>query len=132
MFRPSGECVLIDFGLSHHNQLPDLLQEEFRLPYGTAPYMAPERLLGVRDDPRSDLFSLGVLLYFFTTGERPFGESETLRGMRRQAVARSLSAAQAQGRLSALAAGNRAALPRDRAGVAASDGFATGVRTGAS
>jgi serine/threonine protein kinase len=84
LFRPSGECVLIDFGLSHHNLLPDLLQEEFRLPYGTAPYMAPERLLGVRDDPRSDLFSLGVLLYFFTTGERPFGESETLRGMRRR------------------------------------------------
>ena len=84
MFRPSGEAVLIDFGLSHHNQLPDLLQEEFRLPYGTAPYMAPERLLGVRDDPRSDLFSLGVLLYFFTTGVRPFGETETLRGMRRR------------------------------------------------
>jgi len=84
MFRPSGEAVLIDFGLSHHNQLPDLLQEEFRLPYGTAPYMAPERLLGVRDDPRSDLFSLGVLLYFFTTGVPPFGESETLRGMRRR------------------------------------------------
>src|SRR3954447_24294009 len=84
MFRPSGEAVLIDFGLSHHSQLPDLLQEEFRLPYGTAPYMAPERLLGVRDDPRSDLFSLGVLLYFFTTGVRPFGETETLRGMRRR------------------------------------------------
>jgi eukaryotic-like serine/threonine-protein kinase len=84
MFRPTGEAVLIDYGLSHHNQLPDLLQEEFRLPYGTAPYMAPERLLGVRDDPRSDLFSLGVLLYFFTTGVRPFGETETLRGMRRR------------------------------------------------
>lgn len=84
MFRPSGEAVLIDFGLSHHNRLPDLLQEEFRLPYGTAPYMAPERLLGVRDDPRSDLFSLGVLLYFFTTGVRPFGESETMHGMRRR------------------------------------------------
>ena len=84
MFRPSGEAVLIDFGLSHHNQLPDLLQEEFRVPYGTAPYMAPERLLGIRDDPRSDLFSLGVLLYFFTTGVRPFGESETMHGMRRR------------------------------------------------
>ena len=84
MFRPTGEAVLIDFGLSHHNQLPDLLQEEFRLPYGTAPYMAPERLLGARDDPRSDLFSLGALLYFFTTGVRPFGESETLPGMRRR------------------------------------------------
>jgi serine/threonine protein kinase len=76
MFRETGEAVLIDYGLSHHDHLPDLLQEEFRLPYGTAPYMAPERLLGVRDDPRSDLFSLGVLLYFFTTGERPFGEGE--------------------------------------------------------
>jgi eukaryotic-like serine/threonine-protein kinase len=84
LFRPTGEAVLIDFGLSHHNQLPDLLQEEFRVPYGTAPYMAPERLLGVRDDPRSDLFSLGVLLYFFTTGVRPFGESETMAGMRRR------------------------------------------------
>jgi len=84
MFRDSGEAVLIDYGLSHHSQLPDLLQEEFRLPYGTAPYMAPERLLGVRDDPRSDLFSLGVLLYFFTTGVRPFGETETLRGMKRR------------------------------------------------
>ncbi len=84
MFRDSGEAVLIDYGLSHHNDLPDLMQEEFRLPYGTAPYMAPERLLGVRDDPRSDLFSLGVLLYFFTTGERPFGEGETLRAMKRR------------------------------------------------
>src|SRR6266700_48784 len=84
MFRDSCEAALIDYGLSHHNHLPDLLQEEFRVPYGTAPYMAPERLLGVRDDPRSDLFSLGVLLYFFTTGERPFGETETMRGMRRR------------------------------------------------
>ncbi len=84
MFRGSGEAVLIDFGLSHHNQLPDLLQEEFRLPFGTAPYTAPERLLGLRDDPRSDLFSLGVLLYFFTTGVRPFGESESMYGMRRR------------------------------------------------
>jgi nucleotide-binding universal stress UspA family protein len=84
MFRESGEAVLIDYGLSHHNHLPDLLQEEFHVPYGTAPYMAPERLLGVRDDPRSDLFSLGALLYFFTTGVRPFGETETLSGMRRR------------------------------------------------
>ena len=84
MFRETGEAVLIDYGLSHHNQLPDLLQEEFRVPYGTAPYMAPERLSGVRGDPRSDLFSLGVLLYFFTTGERPFGEGESMRAVRRR------------------------------------------------
>src|SRR6266481_9947884 len=29
MFRPGAEAVLIDFGLSHHNHLPELLQEEF-------------------------------------------------------------------------------------------------------
>lgn len=84
MFRPAGEVVLLDYGLSRHDQLPDLMQEEFRLPFGTAPYMAPERLLGIRHNPRSDLFSLGVLLYFFTTGVRPFGESETMYGMRRR------------------------------------------------
>lgn len=84
MFRPSGEAVLLDYGLSHHDELPDLMQEEFRLPFGTAPYMSPEQLNGVRHDRRSDLFALGVLLYFFSTGERPFGESETLRGMRRR------------------------------------------------
>ena len=96
MFRATGEAVLIDYGLSHHNQLPDLLQEEFRVPFGTAPYMAPERLLGMRDDPRSDMFSLGVLLYFFTTGERPFGESRDHARHAAAAVARSASAAQAR------------------------------------
>ncbi len=84
ILRSTGEAVLLDYGLSRHDQLPDLMQEEFRVPFGTAPYMAPERLLGIRHDPRSDLFSLGVLLYFFTTGVRPFGESETMYGMRRR------------------------------------------------
>jgi eukaryotic-like serine/threonine-protein kinase len=84
LFRPTGEAVLIDYGLSHHDQLPDLMQEEFHLPFGTAPYMSPEQLLGVRNDPRSDIFALGALLYLLSTGIRPFGESETMRGMRRR------------------------------------------------
>jgi len=84
MFRATGEAVLLDYGLSHHEQLPDLMQEEFRVPFGTAPYMSPEQLRDIRNDPRSDLFALGVLLYFFSTGQRPFGESESLRGMRRR------------------------------------------------
>jgi nucleotide-binding universal stress UspA family protein len=82
--RPSGETVLIDFGLSHHAQLPDLMEEEFRLPYGTAPYMAPEQVMGIRSDPRSDLFALGAMLYFFTTGERPHGDPQRLAGLKRR------------------------------------------------
>ena len=84
IFRATGEAVLLDFGLSHHDRLPDLMQEEFRVPFGTAPYMAPEQLLGIRNDPRSDLFALGALIYFFSMGVRPFGESETMGGMRRR------------------------------------------------
>ncbi|PZF77188.1 serine/threonine protein kinase [Aestuariivirga litoralis] len=84
MFRPSGEAVLIDYGLAHHRDLPDLLQEEFRLPYGTAPYMAPEQVMGIRTDPRSDIFALGCLMYFFATGVRPFGDPQKLKGLKQR------------------------------------------------
>ena len=84
LFRPTGEAVLIDYGLAHHRDLPDLLQEEFRLPYGTAPYMAPEQVMGIRSDPRSDLFALGCLMYFFATGVRPFGDPQKLRGLKQR------------------------------------------------
>ena len=84
MMRPDGTVVLIDFGLSHHDRLPDLLDEEFTLPMGTGPYMSPEQVQFVRTDLRSDLFALGVMLYHFTTGARPFGSPETVRGLRRR------------------------------------------------
>jgi eukaryotic-like serine/threonine-protein kinase len=73
MIRDTGEAVLIDYGFARHERLPDLLAEEFREPFGTTPYMAPEQVLQDRADPRSDLFALGAMLYFFVTGERPFG-----------------------------------------------------------
>ncbi|MEY8877263.1 MAG: bifunctional serine/threonine-protein kinase/universal stress protein [Leptothrix sp. (in: b-proteobacteria)] len=82
LLRPSGEAVLIDFGLSRHDQLPDLLDEEFNLPMGTGPYMSPEQVQFVRSEPRSDLFALGVMLYHLTTGERPFGAPTSVRGLR--------------------------------------------------
>lgn len=84
MFRSSGEAVLVDFGLSRHDLLPDLLDEEFELPMGTGPYMSPEQVQFLRNDPRSDLFALGVLLYHLATGERPFGAPSTVRGLRRR------------------------------------------------
>lgn len=86
LFRdtPGAEAVLVDFGLSHHGRLPDLIEEEFRIPYGTAPYMAPEQAMGQRNDPRSDLFALGVLLYQFATGTLPFGDPQHIGGVRRR------------------------------------------------
>ena len=84
MFRETGEAVLIDFGLSRHDRLPDLLAEEFRLPIGTGPYISPEQVLGIRNEPRSDLFALGVVLYYLVTGERPFGNPTSVTGLRRR------------------------------------------------
>jgi eukaryotic-like serine/threonine-protein kinase len=84
LFRPNGQAVLVDFGLSHHAHLPDLIAEEFRLPYGTAPYMAPEQVIGARTYRRSDIFALGSLMYFFATGTRPFGDPQSLKGLKRR------------------------------------------------
>jgi nucleotide-binding universal stress UspA family protein len=77
-------AVLVDFGLARHDHLPDLLAEEFRLPMGTGPYISPEQVLNLRNDPRSDLFALGVLLYHLTTGARPFGQPTTVSGLKRR------------------------------------------------
>ncbi|MDO9191369.1 MAG: bifunctional serine/threonine-protein kinase/universal stress protein [Undibacterium sp.] len=84
MFRPDGDAVLIDYGLSRHDKLPDLLDEEFRLPMGTGPYISPEQVLGVRNEPRSDLFALGVLMYHLATGERPFGHPTSVSGLKKR------------------------------------------------
>jgi serine/threonine protein kinase len=84
MFRQTGEAVLVDFGLSRHDRLPDLLAEQFRLPMGTAPYISPEQVLRIRNDPRSDLFALGALLYHLITGVRAFGFPTSIRGLRKR------------------------------------------------
>lgn len=84
MFRPSGDAVLVDFGLSRHDHMPDLLEEEFSLPMGTGPYISPEQVQFVRKDPRSDLFALGVMLYHLSTGERPFGNPTSVNGLRKR------------------------------------------------
>lgn len=84
LYRAGGEAVLVDFGLARHGHFPDLVEEEFHKPVGTAAYISPEQVMGNRDNPRSDLFALGVILYQLCTGRLPFGEPATLGGFRRR------------------------------------------------
>lgn len=84
LLPPDGRAVLLDFGLSCHSQLPDLLAEELRKAVGSPAWIAPEQVVGVRGDPRSDLFALGVMLYEMATGELPFGNPQTQGGMRQR------------------------------------------------
>jgi serine/threonine protein kinase len=81
MIRANGTAVLLDFGLSRHDEIPDLLAEESDVPMGTGAYIAPEQIVGDRNDPRSDIFALGVMLYQFLTGELPFGSPHGRSGM---------------------------------------------------
>ena len=84
LMHPDGHAVLLDFGLSCHAHFPDLLAEELRKAIGSPTWIAPEQVVGVRGDPRSDIFAIGVMLYELTTAELPFGNPATQGGMRQR------------------------------------------------
>jgi serine/threonine protein kinase len=84
LMHPDGHAVLLDFGLSCHAHYPDLLAEELRKAVGSPAWIAPEQVVGVRGDPRSDIFAIGVMLYELATNELPFGNPQTQGGMRQR------------------------------------------------
>jgi serine/threonine protein kinase len=84
LFDSSGNLTLVDFGLAHHAHFPDLLAEEMRKGVGSAPYVSPEQIMGVREDSRSDIFSIGAIMYQLLTGEFPFGNPQSMGGLRKR------------------------------------------------
>ncbi|MEM9728433.1 MAG: serine/threonine-protein kinase [Myxococcota bacterium] len=71
----AGEVKLADFGIAKRLDQPGSLESTALK--GKVPYMAPEYAVGLRYDARSDLYSLGVVLYECLTGRRPYdGEND--------------------------------------------------------
>jgi serine/threonine-protein kinase len=73
-----GQVKVLDFGLAKmlSTEEPgsdfDKSMTEAGAPYGTLGYSSPEQAVGERVDHRTDIFSLGVVLYEMTTGRQPF------------------------------------------------------------
>ena len=84
MINAEGRLKVLDFGLAKKSRSshaagrvrgrarPRLLTAHHHV-VGTAAYMSPEQAQGRTVDARSDIFSLGVVLYEMATGTRPFG-----------------------------------------------------------
>jgi len=81
----NGQTKILDFGLAKSAREPgsseaameDSMTAVGVIP-GTAVYMSPEQARGEELDPRSDLFSLGVVLYEMATGKKPFATGNVI------------------------------------------------------
>ena len=76
LLRPDGAPVLVDLGIAAVQTGPKLTQTGTLI--GTPHYMSPEQVSGKGVDGRSDLYSLGVVLYEVLCGRRPFEATDSM------------------------------------------------------
>jgi serine/threonine protein kinase/tetratricopeptide (TPR) repeat protein len=82
---PGGQAKILDFGLVKvQPEFEGAALEDLSIAgeiFGTTVYMSPEQARGEELDPRSDLFSLGVVLYEMATGYKPFRKNNSINSL---------------------------------------------------
>ena len=96
MIARTGGVKVMDFGIARDTSFGDLTEAGTGI--GTPAYMSPEQVLGDKLDARSDIFSLGVVLYQMVTGKKPFVEDEKKSAMHKIRLEKHDERAQAQPR----------------------------------
>ena len=81
-----GAVKLIDFGIAHAADMAPLTHAGSQ--WGTPYYMPPEQWMGERGDTRSDVYSLGVVLYQMLSGHVPFNSTASNSLVRQNEIAR--------------------------------------------
>jgi serine/threonine-protein kinase len=78
LVSPQGQPILLDFGLALSNNGHRGTRANQSGAAGTPEYMAPEQIEGRRGDRRSDIYSLGIMMFEMLAGEVPFRGDSTL------------------------------------------------------
>jgi serine/threonine protein kinase/tetratricopeptide (TPR) repeat protein len=79
MVDKHGRVVVMDFGIARSREMPGLTQTGVVV--GTPEYMSPEQAKGEDIDSRSDLFSLGIILYELLTGKSPYEATSSVAAL---------------------------------------------------
>jgi serine/threonine-protein kinase len=81
MVDADDNVKLIDFGIAGDSGARRLTYANLTATLGTADYISPEQVKGKRGDGRSDIYSMGVILYEMLTGRLPFAGSSPMEVM---------------------------------------------------
>jgi tetratricopeptide (TPR) repeat protein len=79
MVDKHGRVVVMDFGIARSREMPGLTQTGVLV--GTPEYMSPEQAKGEEIDSRSDLFSLGIILYELLTSKSPYEATSSVAAL---------------------------------------------------
>jgi len=81
MVGDDGSVKLIDFGIAGDAAARRLTYANFTATIGTPNYISPEQVKGQRGDGRSDIYSMGIILYEMLTGKLPFSGPSPMAAM---------------------------------------------------
>ena len=78
MINDADELKIVDFGIAAASQSSDTKLTKTGLLVGTPTYMSPEQVLGKDIDERTDIYSLGAIMYEMATGRPPYSGSDSM------------------------------------------------------